>query len=82
MHFLLDVELSVFITGYLMAERETHASQSTFECVDEHPEYVFGQSANTDGGTFQFQRPVCPNMGLPCPPYYGDRELTCVVCNK
>ena len=69
-------------TGYLMAERENHASPSTFECVDEHPEYVDGQSANTNGGLLHFQRAICPNMGLPCPPYYGDRALTCVVCSK
>ena len=74
--------MSVYITGYLMAERETHVSPSTYECVDEHPEYVDGQSANTNGGLFHFQRAICPNIGIPCPPYYGDRELTCVVCTK
>ena len=65
-----------------MAENEGHASPSTFECVDEHPEYVHGQSADTNGGLFHFQRAICPNIGVPCPPYYGDRELTCVVCTK
>ena len=65
-----------------MAEAQISENPSTYECVDEHPEYIDGQSANVDGGTFHFQRAECPNLGLPCPPYYGDRELTCVVCTK
>ena len=57
-----------------------HNHQSTFECVDGNPEYIDGESPSTNGNLFYFQRAVC--LGVPCPTYYGDRELTCVVCTK
>ena len=67
-----------------MSEDHNRANphQTTFECVDGNPEYIDGESPSTNGNLFYFQRAVCPNMGVPCPTYYGDRELTCVVCTK
>ena len=65
-----------------MAAFQGHNHQTTYECVDGNPEYIDGESADTEGSLFYFQRAVCSNMGVPCPNYYGDRELTCVVCTK
>ena len=65
-----------------MSENYNHDRQTTFECVVANPEYIDGESENTNGGLFYFQRALCPDWGVPCPTYYGDRELTCVVCTK
>ena len=54
---------------------------STFECVDEHPEYVIGEERDTAGGRIFFVRPRC-DQGAGCGPYREDKVLTCVVCTK
>ncbi|XP_067940648.1 uncharacterized protein [Watersipora subatra] len=66
--------------GYLMSERDVHGHQTTYECVDENPEYVKGQEADINAGFFFFVRPHCAR-GVPCPPY-ENKALTCVVCSK
>ena len=72
-------------SGYLMTgARRDHNHQSDFECVDANPEYVEGHSGDTNGALFYFVRPFCSGRGTigHCPPYYSDRELTCVVCSR
>ena len=65
-----------------MSEYYNHNHQQTFECIDANPEYVTGESTDDNAAVVQFQRAVCGRKGVPCPPYYGDRALTCVVCTK
>jgi len=64
--------------GFLMAERETHVSSKEYVCMDGEPAFIPGTHANFDGALFHFQEAVCGS--LPCLPYIGGRELTCVVC--
>ena len=67
--------------GYLMAERNTHASPSLFECVDPDPEVIPGLAGNEDpSGYFIHSEVDCTTMG--CPPYDAEKEVTCVVCTK
>ena len=58
-----------------------HNHQYTFECVDASPEYISGESRNTDGGLFYFTRIECGKGGY-CPPYQSSKEITGVVCSK
>jgi hypothetical protein len=51
-----------------------------FECVDGNPDTVLGHTAGGNGGTFYHTEAVC--IGLSCPPYDPEKELTCVVCTK
>ena len=53
--------------------------RSTFECVDEDLESVFGSGEYlAAGGRFGHVEAVC--NGLPCPPYNNYKEINCVVC--
>ena len=67
-----------------MTEHHTHTHPMTYECVDKNPEYISGQSANTDGALFYFVIPDCSGTGTigHCPPYDSNKQLTCVVCSK
>ena len=64
-----------------MTEHHSHKHSSTFECIDDKPEYIEGQAGNSEGALFYFIRPDC-GTGVPCPPYDSSRELTCVVCSR
>ena len=64
--------------GYLMSERFSHPSPSTFECIDRYAESIIGTGSNTYGGIFEHVESRCGNPL--CPPYIDGRELTCVVC--
>ena len=66
--------------GYLMAEARAY-HRSTFECVDRSPQSVPGSVANTDGALFYHVEVKC-SVGIPCPPYNTQKEVTCVVCTK
>ena len=65
--------------GYLMSERRHHHT-STFECVDNNPDVVPGETGSTYPGLFYHVEASCD--GLDCPPYDAEKELTCVVCTK
>jgi len=67
-------------SGFLMGERNSHASSKEFICMDGNPESLTGTYTDRNGALFHFQRSVCGS--LPCPPYIDGRELTCVVCTK
>jgi len=57
---------------------------TTYECVDQYPEYIAGLSGNANGALFYFVRTDCSGEGTTghCPPYYDNKKLTCVVCSK
>ena len=66
--------------GYLMAEA-IYLHRSTFECVDQSPQSVPGSDADTNGALFYHVEVKC-SVGIPCPPYNTQKEVTCVVCTK
>ncbi len=68
-------------SGYLMSERQSYKHSSTFECVDMNPESVPGSGASTNGALFHFNEAKC-NVGIPCPPYDSEKEITCAMCSK
>ena len=73
---------TVEYVGYLMADNNSHDGRSRYECVDKDPESVPGLNASGRSSPvayFQHVESVCG--GLSCPPYYAERELTCVVCS-
>jgi len=37
-----------------MTERSTHPHPTTYECVDQYPEYITGMSGNANGALFWF----------------------------
>ena len=71
---------TVEYVGYLMAEYRDY-SRTMYECVDKDPESVPGLNAGSDPRAFfELVEPYC--NGLSCPPYDGEKELTCVVCTR
>ena len=67
-------------SGYLMAERLSHASSKTYVCVDNAPEAREGGRADEDGALFYNVEARCGS--LPCPKYKAGWDITCVVCSK
>ena len=65
--------------GYLMSERYNH-HRSQFSCVDHSLTPVTGSSHSHYSFLFYPVEGVCGS--LPCPPYSGDKELSCAVCTK
>ena len=66
--------------GYLMANLNGHR-RTMFECVDRNPQSIPGSIADTNGALFYHVEAKC-NVGIPCPPYDAQKEVTCVVCTK
>ncbi|XP_031555088.1 short-chain collagen C4-like [Actinia tenebrosa] len=66
--------------GYLMSEHHTHRHSTNFICVDQYAQAVPGTHADRGGALLYPVEGVCGS--LPCLPYVGGRELTCVVCTK
>ena len=66
-----------------MAAYPHNKHPSTYECVDENPEYIAGQHAGTNGANLHFVLPDCAEAGTigHCPPYAANKQLTCVVCS-
>jgi len=67
-------------SGYLMAERLTHASSKTYVCVDNVPEVTEGGRKDEPAALFYNVEAQCGS--LPCPKYKAGWEITCVVCSK
>jgi len=67
-------------SGFLMSERNIHASPKEFICMDGNPESLTGTYVDRNGALLHYQKAVCGS--LPCLPYIDGRELTCVVCTK
>lgn len=74
---------NLHIAGYLMTQRHTQTG-STYECVDENPEYVDGMESDRNGARFYFVKANCGHEGTTghCPPYSSTKQLTCSVCTK
>ena len=68
--------------GYLMSGAQVRAHPTTYECVDKDPESVPGLNGvqYTSGGAGLFAHVEAPCIGIACPPYEAEKELTCVVC--
>ena len=65
--------------GYLMTSYHgSDRARTTFECIDQNPQTVPGQAADTDGARIHHVEASC--NGMPCPPYDPQKELTCVIC--
>ncbi|XP_067943387.1 uncharacterized protein [Watersipora subatra] len=54
-----DNEWTFEYEGYLMSDHFSRDSRTTFECVDAEPEYVDGESADSQGALFLFNRALC-----------------------
>ena len=67
--------------GYLMGNWYGNEHPTMFECVDRYPQSVPGSIADTNGALFYHVEVKC-NVGIPCPPYDKQKEVTCVVCTK
>jgi len=67
-----------------MTAHSNHPHPTTYECVDQYPEYLTGLNDNTDGALFHFIKADCSGVGTTgyCLPYDEYRPLTCVVCSK
>ena len=68
-------------SGWLMAGHYGHKGRNMFTCMDKDAEVVPGQQANNDGNLFYHFEVDC-NIGIPCPPYDANKEMSCVVCTK
>ena len=68
--------------GWLMAGYYGHKGRTMFTCVDNYPDLVDGTSANTNEALMYHAEADCSTAGLPCAPYDGRKELSCVVCTK
>ena len=69
---------TVEYTGYLMSEGSSD-TRSNYECVDHDPQSVPGLGGLNVMSFLSHVEPVCSGS---CPPYYAERELTCVVCSR
>ena len=70
-------------SGYLMSTY--HASnhyRTMYECVDRAMESIPGSAADTNGPGAVFYHVEATCIGIPCPPYDTQKELTCAVCTK
>ena len=68
-------------SGWLMAQHNGYNGKNMFTCIDKDAEVVPGQGANTNGNLFYHVEADC-STGIPCPPYDGRKEMSCVVCTK
>ena len=66
-------------SGYLMTEHSIYRRRSA-ACVDKDAEAIPGLHTNTNGALFYHTEAVC--VGIACPPYDPEKELTCAVCTK
>ena len=66
--------------GYLMSD-DFDNYRTMYTCIDTNAESVPGSAGNTDGALFYHVEATC-NMGIDCPPYNAEGELTCAVCTK
>ena len=69
--------------GYLMAEyhNRPRGGRTMYECMDKDPESIPGLNSSSDPRVmFELVEPSC--IGLSCPPYDDEKELTCAVCTR
>ncbi len=63
-----------------LAEKDGHASQMAYECLDADSEIVPGSEGDTNGAFFYPSEATC--NGISCPPYENGMELSCAVCTR
>ena len=66
--------------GYLMSAHRGN-QRTEYICVDGNPDVLRGHSADTNGALLYLVEVHCGH-GLDCPPFDGNKELTCVVCSQ
>ncbi|VDI17666.1 Hypothetical predicted protein [Mytilus galloprovincialis] len=66
--------------GRLAAGRDSQEASSKYICVDHQAQYREGGSANQNGKLLFAVVARCGS--LPCPPYYNNAPITCVVCSR
>ena len=67
--------------GYLMAPNQETNYRTTFVCVDSNPQIISGLGSNNDPSS-DINHVEASCVGLSCPPYDDEKELTCVVCTN
>ena len=68
-------------SGWLMGGHHAHKGRNMFTCIDKDAEVVPGEQAGNDGNLFYHVEVDC-DVGIPCPPYDANKEMSCVVCTK
>ena len=64
-----------------MSEYRGYSGRTMYECVDKDPESIPElNSYSTPRAIFHLVEPSC--IGLSCPPYDDEKELTCAVCTR
>ena len=71
---------TVEYTGYLMTEKSSNQNNKDYICVDKDSKPVPGSAGNVNGASLYHVTATC--TGIPCPPYYNDIYVACVVCTK
>ncbi|XP_052266261.1 short-chain collagen C4-like isoform X2 [Dreissena polymorpha] len=67
--------------GYLMTSYQSHAGSKEFICVDSEATVAEGSnSGDQNGALLYFVKAVCG--ALKCPPYDGNKLITCAVCSQ
>ena len=64
-------------SGYLMAGHYSHTGRTLYECVDRRPE-----RDNSGGSSALLYHVEIDCSTFSCPPYYSEKEITCVVCSR
>ena len=67
-------------SGYLMGSNPKDPASHEAVCMDTAFENRPGSGANQNGLLFYFMFTYCGS--LPCPPYQGNKLVTCAVCSK
>ena len=67
-------------SGYLMGSNPKEPASHEAVCMDTAFENRPGSGANQNGLLFYFMFTYCGS--LPCPPYQGNKLVTCAVCSK
>ena len=67
--------------GYLMAPNQETNYRAAFVCVDSNPSTISGLGSNNDPSS-DINHVEASCVGLSCPPYDDEKELTCVVCTN
>ncbi|XP_063417567.1 short-chain collagen C4-like [Mytilus trossulus] len=66
--------------GRLAAGRDSYEASSEYICVDHQAQYREGGGTNQDGKLLYAVVAKCGT--LPCPPYFDNAPIACVVCSR
>ena len=65
-----------------MSAHRAQNYRTMYVCLDNDPELLEGEGANTDGALMYHTTVNCNRRDIPCPPYENRKELACAVCTK